>query len=41
MFTDKKIGLSLVLPIVDENLELIGGVGTNFLGAEIVQILKS
>ncbi|CAD8123308.1 unnamed protein product [Paramecium sonneborni] len=41
LFTDKKIGLSLVLPIVDENLELIGGVGTNFLGAEIVQILKS
>ncbi|CAD8204880.1 unnamed protein product [Paramecium octaurelia] len=41
VFTDKKIGLSLVLPIVDENLELIGGVGTNFLGAEIVQILKS
>ncbi|CAD8094654.1 unnamed protein product [Paramecium primaurelia] len=41
LFTDKKIGLSLVLPIVDENLELIGGVGTNFLGAQIVQIIKS
>ncbi|CAD8196180.1 unnamed protein product [Paramecium octaurelia] len=41
LFTDKKIGLSLVLPIVDENLELIGGVGTNFLGAQIVQTMKS
>lgn len=33
VYTDKKVGLSMTLPIVNENLELIGGLASNFLGA--------
>ncbi|CAD8204886.1 unnamed protein product [Paramecium octaurelia] len=41
LYTDKKIGLSMALPIVDRNLALIGGVVSNFLGSEIVEMMKS
>ncbi|CAD8179362.1 unnamed protein product [Paramecium octaurelia] len=37
LFTEKKIGLSMAMPIVDEQTKLIGGVGSIFLGNEFVQ----
>ncbi|CAD8207813.1 unnamed protein product [Paramecium pentaurelia] len=40
LYTDKKIGLSMTLPIVDRNLSLIGGVVSNFLGSQIVEMMK-
>ncbi|CAK61902.1 unnamed protein product (macronuclear) [Paramecium tetraurelia] len=40
VYTDKKIGLSMTLPIVDQELKLIGGVVSNFLGSQIIEMLK-
>ncbi|CAD8196182.1 unnamed protein product [Paramecium octaurelia] len=40
VYTDKKIGLSMALPIVDQDLNLIGGVVSNFLGSQIIEMLK-
>ncbi|CAD8155777.1 unnamed protein product [Paramecium pentaurelia] len=40
LYTDKKIGLSMTLPIVDKDLKLIGGLASNFLGSQIVEMLK-
>ncbi|CAD8102754.1 unnamed protein product [Paramecium sonneborni] len=37
LFTEKKIGLSMAMPLVDEQTKLIGGVGSIFLGNEFVQ----
>ncbi|CAD8123309.1 unnamed protein product [Paramecium sonneborni] len=40
LYTDKKIGLSMALPIVDKDLNFIGGVASNFLGAQVLDMLK-
>ncbi|CAD8120929.1 unnamed protein product [Paramecium sonneborni] len=40
LYTDKKIGLSMTLPIVDKDFNLIGGVVSNFLGSQIIEMLK-
>ncbi|CAD8102048.1 unnamed protein product [Paramecium sonneborni] len=37
LFTEKQIGLSMAMPIVDEQAKMIGGVGSIFLGNEFVQ----
>ncbi|CAD8115977.1 unnamed protein product [Paramecium primaurelia] len=37
LFTEKRIGLSMAMPIVDEQAKLIGGLGSIFLGNDFVQ----
>ncbi|CAK85610.1 unnamed protein product (macronuclear) [Paramecium tetraurelia] len=41
LFTYQTIGLSMTLPIVDENVKFVGGVSSTFLGSKLVQYLSN